>query len=177
MLVLMCSGCEYGDVHGKPESFDRIIGLKSEATETLALRKGGIDFTGFFIFQFPQNTFSFFSAPPPTFFTHPLPLSYETNKVFVKWQRTPVPEELNYLVSEALSNALAIGLDQERYRSLVALAQSPHAYFAASFEDDRLGKHNLDLYLIDPEHKILYLYVDTNSIYGPNKMGKGETTK
>jgi hypothetical protein len=52
-----------------------------------------------------------------------------------------------------------------------------HAYFAASFEDDHLGKHNLDFYLIDPEHKILYQYNDTNSIYGPDKMDKGETTK
>ncbi len=177
LFALVCSACEYGDVHGKAESFDRIIGLKAEATETLALRQGGIDFTGFFVFQFPQNTSSFFSSPPPVFFTHPLPLSYERNKVFLKWQRTPVPKEMDYLVTQALSNALAIGLAQERYRSLMALAQNPHAYFAASFEDDHLGKHNLDLYLIDPERRVLYQYVDSNSIYTPDEMGKGETTK
>ena len=56
VLVMILVACEYGDIHGKPESFDRIMGLRSTAKEILALRKGTIDFTGFFIFQFPEST-------------------------------------------------------------------------------------------------------------------------
>jgi len=175
LLVMVLVACEYGNIHGKPESFDRIMGLKSTAKEVLALRKSTVDLTGFFIFQFPETTSSFFRSPPDEFFYHPLPLSYEKDKVMVKWRRTTTAKEHSRLVEEAMNRARQIGLEQKVCDSVIALSTNPKAYFAASFKNSGLEKHNLDLFLIDPEQRILYCFVDTGSTFlsgGAKKSNK-----
>ncbi len=170
--IMLLAGCgiEYGDIHGSAASFDRIMGHKVRPKEVLALRSGSIDFRGSFIFEFPESSKGFFESPPQQLFTHPMPLSYEKDKIFVKWKRTPFAPEHVHFFTQSLQQAISIGLPQEYAVALTNLAQTTNGLYAISYENNGSQRsHNVDLFIIDPQTRRFYQFVDTNSSFEPNK--------
>lgn len=166
IIISAVGGCEYGDVHGTAASFDRILGLKVKPVEVVALRHGGVDFTGCFVFRFPAHSALFFKSPPASFFHHPVPLSYETSKIFVTWRSGPVLPRHAAIISEAIRRAQDIGLSKPLADEMTALATSPSAFYAMSYEQTSAHhRHNVDVYLLNPSTRKLYQITDTNTVF------------
>lgn len=159
-------GCEYGDIHGTAASFDRILGLKIKPAEILALRHGGVQFTGCFVFVFPAHSGLFFKSPPVSFFHHPTPLSYERSKTFVTWRSGPAPPQHAAIINEAIRRASGIGLRGALAEEMAALATSPSGFYAMSYEQTAAHRrHNVDVYLLAPATRKLYQITDTNTVF------------
>lgn len=168
-MFLFVIGCEYGDTHGSAASFDRVIGHKVQPEVILALRIGSVEFFGCFIFEFPESSKDFFNSPPTDIFEHPIPLSYEEDKKFIKWRRTPFASEHIHFFEIFLSRAKSNGLQQEQVNILNGLAHSTYGLYAISYEDDgHRRSHNVDLFIIDTQTRKFYKFIDTNSTFQPN---------
>lgn len=167
-MMFILVGCEYGDIQGSEESFDRLIGLKVKPEKILALRHGTIDFIGCFIFQFPDSTQNFFDNVPNGLSNHPIPLSYEKEKTFINWKATPVTQEHLHFLNTSLAQVLSIGLDDEQYKFIMELACSDNAFYSISFEGSVSAmSHNVNFYLIDPKRRLFYNLTDTSIVYMP----------
>ena len=165
---MLLSGCltEYGDVHGSAKSFDRLMGHKVRPEQILALRDGSIDFRGSFIFEFTESSKDFFETLPAELFKHPKPLSYEKDKIFVQWTRTPFVAEHLHFFTQSIQEAKSIGFPQEHIIDLTKLVNTTKGLYAISYENDGFQRsHNVDIYIINPETRRFYQFTDTNSTF------------
>lgn len=166
LIIIGVGGCEYGDVHGTAASFDRILGLKVKPAGIVALRHGGVEFTGCFVFLFPAQNEHFFKSPPDSFFQHPVPLSYEASKTFVTWRPGPASPRHAAIINEAIRLAQGIGLQDALAVEMIALATSASGFYAMSYEQNAAQRrHNIDVYLLDPSTRKLYHITDTNTVF------------
>ncbi len=171
-IILVClsfiTGCcfEYGDEHGSAESFDKLLGLKICPKEIVSLRNGASDFSGCFIFDFPETSRKFFESPPLSLFQHPVPLSYEKNKIFVKWKKTPFKKKHIHFFRKSLLIARTMGLEEKYVIELNALSITEDSLYSLSYENDGSNKsHNVDVFIINPKKLRFYKFTDTNRIF------------
>jgi len=163
-LLLAVSGCEYGDSHGSAANSDLTLGLKEKPKELYAYRHGSIDFTGFFVFSFPQSSQSFFNSPPSEFFEHPKPLSYERGHTFVTWQQTPVEEAHHFLKQWAADIIESHKIEIRWKKEFNSALNASHCYYAVRYEEIRHGLYdNITFYVVDPTNRRLYEIGDTSS--------------
>ena len=158
---------------GSPKYFERIMGLNSHPAEIVGFRRDGgmLEVIAFHAFQFPESDEGFFSKPPPDFFERPLPGSWEDNKVFVRWKRTPIDQEHRHFVTQLLSLAKSIGLQKPLASSVSDIASSSNGFYAVSYEDDGSGlSHNVTMLVIDSTARRFYYLDDTNNGFKAEQM-------
>lgn len=163
-MLLAVSGCEYRDRYGSAANADLTLGLKEKPKELYAYRHGSIDFTGFFVFSFPQSSQSFFDLPPSEFFEHPKPLSYEMRHTFVTWQQTPVEDAHHFLKEWATGIIESHKIENRWKKEFKSALNTPHCFYAVRYEEIRHGFYdNITFYVIDPTNRLLYEIGDTSS--------------
>jgi len=165
-MLLAAVGCEYGDMHGSAESFDLLLGLKVKPKEILALRMAAtIDLLACFIFEFPESSKTFFDNPPPSLYDHPIPMSYEKDKIFVKWRKTPFAHDHIHFLTRFLQRAKSLGLPENHIAILNNLSTSTNGLYAVSYENSG-GEcvSNVGLFVLDQKKRILYSFTITDCL-------------
>ena len=163
-VTIVLTGCEYGDKHGSAAYSDIRLGLKVHSKDIFAFRDGSRTFTGYFISEYPESTTKCFSSPPPEFFNHPKPLSYEKDQLFVLWQNTPVKADHEFLKDRALLVLTSTNIPQSQLTVLERLISSTNCYYAAHYEDVGNEQYdNISFYLIEPSSRRLHKITNTSS--------------
>ncbi len=164
IATLLLSGCEYGDTHGAAEASDRILGLKVAAREVFGARAGARDFSGYFVQEYPESAANYFRSPPERFRQRPLPLSYERDHQFIKWEGTPISDSHKRLVDRAQLVLRSLDLSKFQIEQFTQAAQTPGNFYAARYEDVGRGRlDNLTFYVLVPKSRILHHVTSTST--------------